>query len=41
MPKRKPPGWPDLMTAKRLSTGAIAYYWAPTTRAQGGLPGAS
>jgi hypothetical protein len=34
MPKRKPIGWPDLMTAKRLSTGAIAYYWAPPTRAR-------
>src|ERR1019366_2365663 len=34
MPKRKPHGWPDLMTAKRLSTGAIAYYWAPPTRAR-------
>jgi len=34
MPKRKPQGWPDLMTAKRLSTGAIAYYWAPPTRAR-------
>jgi hypothetical protein len=34
MPKRKPTGWPDLMTAKRLSTGAIGYYWAPPTRAR-------
>jgi hypothetical protein len=32
MPKRKPIGWPDLMTAKRLATGAIAYYWAAPTR---------
>jgi hypothetical protein len=34
MPKRKPHGWPDLMAAKRLSTGAIGYYWAPPTRAR-------
>jgi hypothetical protein len=34
MPRRKPAGWPDLMTAKRLSTGATAYYWAPPTRAR-------
>jgi hypothetical protein len=34
MPKRKPIGWPDLMTAKRLSTGAVGYYWAPPTRAR-------
>jgi hypothetical protein len=34
MPKRKPIGWPDLMTAKRLSSGATAYYWAPPTRAR-------
>jgi hypothetical protein len=34
MPRRKPAGWPDLMIEKRLSTGAIAYYWAPPTRAK-------
>jgi hypothetical protein len=34
MPKRKPIGWPDLMTPKRLSSGATAYYWAPPTRAR-------
>jgi hypothetical protein len=34
MPKRKPIGWPDLMTAKRLSTGTTGYYWAPPTRAR-------
>ena len=34
MPKKKPLGWPELMTAKRLSTGVIAYYWAPPTRAK-------
>ena len=34
MPRRKPAGWPDLMTEKRLSTGAIAYYWAPPSRAK-------
>jgi hypothetical protein len=34
MPKRKPLGWPDLMTEKRLSTGAVAYYWSPPTRAR-------
>jgi hypothetical protein len=34
MPRRKPAGWPDLMTEKRLSTGVIAYYWAPPTRAK-------
>jgi hypothetical protein len=34
MPKRKPIGWPDLMTSKRLSTGVIAYYWSPPTRAR-------
>jgi hypothetical protein len=34
MPRRKPAGWPDLMTAKRLASGATAYYWAPPTRAK-------
>ncbi len=34
MPKRKPLGWPELMTAKRLSRGDTAYYWSPPTRAR-------
>lgn len=34
MPKRKPAGWPDLMIGKRLASGAVAYYWAPPTRAK-------
>jgi hypothetical protein len=34
MPKSKPNGWPNMMTAKRLSSGATAYYWAPPTRAR-------
>jgi hypothetical protein len=34
MPRPKPAGWPELMTAKRLSTGVTAYYWAPPTRAK-------
>src|SRR5450631_127517 len=34
MPRRKPVGWPDLMTAKRLASGRIAYYWSPPTRAR-------
>jgi hypothetical protein len=39
MPRRKPVGWPDLMTAKRLASGSIAYYWSPPTRARkGGCP---
>jgi hypothetical protein len=25
--QRKPIGWPKLMVAKRLKTGAVAYYW--------------
>jgi len=42
MPKRKPMGWPELMTAKRLATGTTAYYWAPPTRAhKAGCPVAS
>jgi hypothetical protein len=36
MPRRKPVGWPDLMTAKRLASGSIAYYWSPPTRARKG-----
>jgi hypothetical protein len=34
MPRRKPVGWPDLMTAKRLVSGSIAYYWSPPMRAR-------
>ena len=34
MPKKKPIGWPELMTPKRLSSGVVAYYWAPPTRAR-------
>jgi hypothetical protein len=34
MPKSKPLGWPDLMTAKRLSSGTVSYYWSPPTRAR-------
>src|SRR5262245_37426049 len=25
--RKKPAGWPKLMTAKRLKSGATAYYW--------------
>jgi hypothetical protein len=31
MPRRKPPGWPKYMVAKRLRGGATGYYWAPPT----------
>jgi hypothetical protein len=34
MPRRKPLGWPKLMVAKRLKSGAIAYYWRPSTWAR-------
>lgn len=34
MRRKKPLGWPDLMSEKRLSTGAVAYYWSPPTRAR-------
>jgi hypothetical protein len=34
MPRRKPEGWPELMTAKRLASGVTAYYWSPPTRAR-------
>jgi Phage integrase family len=34
MPRRKPLGWPKLMVAKRLKSGAIAYYWQPPTWAK-------
>ena len=29
--RRKPEGWPKLMVAKRLKSGATAYYWDPPT----------
>jgi hypothetical protein len=32
--KRKPAGWPKLMVAKRLKSGATAYYWGPPTWAK-------
>src|SRR5690242_444712 len=32
MHRRKPIGWPNLMTVKRLKSGAAAYYWSPPTR---------
>jgi hypothetical protein len=31
MPRRKPPGWPVYMVAKRLRGGITGYYWAPPT----------
>lgn len=34
MPRRKPAGWPKLMTAKRLAGGATAYYWDPPSWAK-------
>ncbi|MCO5129385.1 MAG: hypothetical protein M9932_02335 [Xanthobacteraceae bacterium] len=34
MRQKKPAGWPDLMTAKRLASGLVSYYWAPPTRAK-------
>jgi hypothetical protein len=34
MPRKKPLGWPELMVEKRLSSGVIAYYWAPPSRAK-------
>lgn len=33
MPRGKPLGWPKLMVAKRLASGATAYYWRPPTYA--------
>src|SRR5262249_50428375 len=27
MPRRKPQGWPRYMVARRLKSGAAAYYW--------------
>ena len=39
MPRTKPAGWPKLMVARRLKTGATAYYWGPPTWAtKGGCP---
>jgi hypothetical protein len=32
--RRKPAGWPKLMVAKRLKSGATAYYWGPPTWAK-------
>jgi len=29
--RHKPAGWPKLMVAKRLKSGAAAYYWDPPT----------
>jgi hypothetical protein len=34
MSRRKPNGWPKLMVAKKLSGGAVAYYWSPPTWAK-------
>jgi len=31
MPRSKPAGWPKLMVARRLATGATGYYWGPPT----------
>jgi hypothetical protein len=31
MPRRKSPGWPVYMVAKRLRGGITGYYWAPPT----------
>src|SRR5829696_2329203 len=37
--RRKPHGWPKLMVAKRLRSGAVGYYWAPPTWAlEAGCP---
>jgi hypothetical protein len=37
--KRKPLGWPKLMVAKRLKSGAIAYYWdTPSWAKKKGCP---
>ena len=39
MVRRKPFGFPPLMTGKRLKAGKTAYYWSPPTRArQAGCP---
>ena len=34
MPRRKPLGWPRYMVARRLRSGATAYYWAIPTWAK-------
>lgn len=34
MPRRKPLGWPRYMVPRRLSSGAIAYYWVIPTWAK-------
>ena len=34
MRRRKPAGWPKLMVAKRLKSGATGYYWDPPTWAK-------
>jgi integrase len=34
MPRSKPLGWPDYMSAKRLVGGPTAYYWSPPTWAR-------
>ena len=34
MPRRKPAGWPKLMSGKRLASGVTAYYWEPPTWAK-------
>lgn len=34
MPRRKPAGWPKLMSSKRLASGTTGYYWAPPTWAK-------
>jgi integrase len=36
MPKRKPAGWPRYMIVKRLTKGAVAYYWQPPSWAKAG-----
>ncbi len=39
MPRSKPPGWPRYMEAKRLSNGAVAYFWnLPTWARKAGVP---
>ena len=34
MPRRKPAGWPKLMSGKRLAGSVTAYYWEPPTWAK-------
>jgi hypothetical protein len=39
MPRRKPLGWPRYMVARRLKSGAVAYYWVlPTWSKRKGCP---